>query len=110
MTQSQLFAMRNQPEEMAKAIEKAIEQYDPDPASLQKALVMQAQAYMEARDEAKAKETIKKAIDVDPETDLAQELSENLKRMEAMQAAMQKRIEEQKANAEETGEGSEAKE
>lgn len=110
VTQSQLFAMRNQPEEMAKAIEKAIEQYDPDPASLQKALVMQAQAYMEARDEAKAKETIKKAIDVDPETDLAQELSENLKRMEAMQAAMQKRIEEQKANAEESGEGSEAKE
>jgi tetratricopeptide (TPR) repeat protein len=110
VTQSQLYALRGNPAEMAAAIEKAIEQYNPDPASLQKALVMQAQAYMEARDEAKAKEAIKKAIDVDPETDLAKELSENLKRMEAMQAAMQKRIEEQKANAEESGEGSEAKE
>ena len=102
VTQSQLFAMRNQPEEMAAAIEKAIEQYDPDPASLQKALVMQAQAYMEARNEAKAKETLKKAIDVDPETDLAQELSDNLKRMEEMQAAMKKRLEEQKANGAES--------
>lgn len=110
VTQSQLYALRGNPAEMAAAIEKAIEQYNPDPASLQKALVMQAQAYMEARNEAKAKETIKKAIDVDPETDLAKELSENLKRMEAMQAAMQKRLEEQKANAEESGEGSEAKE
>ena len=110
VTQSQLFSLRGNPKGMIEAIDKAIEQYDPDPASLQKALVMQAQAYMEARDEAKAKEGIKKAIDVDPETDLAKELSENLKRMEAMQAAMQKRIEEQKANAEESGEGSEAKE
>ena len=96
VTQSQLFAMRGNPKEMADAIEKAIEQYNPDPASLQKALVMQAQAYMEARDEAKANETIKKAIDVDPETDLAKELSENLKRMEEMQAAMQNSLQERK--------------
>ncbi|MBQ7554911.1 hypothetical protein IJS98_00460, partial [bacterium] len=102
VTQSQLYSLRGNPAEMAAAIEKAIEQYDPDPASLQKALFMQAQAYMEANDQAKAEETIKKTIEVDPETDLAKMLSEQIKRMEQMKAAQEKMMQERKAQAEKT--------
>ena len=107
VTQSQLYSLRGNPAEMAAAIEKAIEQYDPDPASLQKALFMQAQAYMEANDQAKAEETIKKTIDVDPETDLAKMLSEQIKRMEQMKAAQEKMMQERKAQAEKTEEAGE---
>lgn len=100
VTQSQLYALRGNPSEMAAAIEKAIEQYNPDSASLQKALFMQAQAYMEAGESAKAEETIKKTIDTDPETDLAKMLSEQLKRKEQMEKMMKQR----QAEAEETKE------
>ena len=91
VTQSQLYALRGNPSEMAAAIEKAIEQYNPDSASLQKALFMQAQAYMEAGESAKAEETIKKTIDTDPETDLAKMLSDQLKRKEQMEKMMKQR-------------------
>ena len=103
VTQSQLYALRGNPSEMAAAIEKAIEQYNPEPASLQKALFMQAQAYMEAGDQAKAEEIIKKTIDTDPETDLAKMLSEQLKRKEQMEKMMQQRQAEAEA-AEKTNE------
>ena len=102
VTQSQLYSLRGNPKGMIEAIDKAIEQYDPDPASLQKALFMQAQAYMEANDQAKAEETIKKTIEAAPDTDLAQMLSEQLKRMEQMKAAQEKMMQERKAQAEKT--------
>ncbi|MBO4552905.1 thioredoxin family protein [bacterium] len=107
VTQSQLLSLRGDPKGMIEAIDKAIEQYNPDPASLQKALFMQAQAYMEAGDQAKAEETIRKTIEAAPETDLAQMLSEQIKRMEQMKAAQEKMMQERKAQAEKTEEAGE---
>ena len=107
VTQSQLFSLRGNPKGMVEAIDKAIEQYNPDPASLQKALFMQAQAYMEAGEQAKAEETIRKTIEAAPETDLAQMLSEQIKRMEQMKAAQEKMMQERKAQAEKTEEAGE---
>ena len=107
VTQSQLFSLRGNPKGMVEAIDKAIEQYNPDPASLQKALFMQAQAYMEAGEQAKAEETIKKTIEAAPDTDLAQMLSEQIKRMEQMKAAQEKMMQERKAKAENTEEAGE---
>ena len=107
VTQSQLLSLRGDPKGMIEAIDKAIEQYNPDPASLQKALFMQAQAYMEAGEQAKAEETIRKTIEAAPETDLAQMLSEQIKRMEQMKAAQEKMMQERKAQAEKTEEAGE---
>ena len=107
VTQSQLLSLRGDPKGMIEAIDKAIEQYNPDPASLQKALFMQAQAYMEAGEQAKAEETIRKTIEAAPDTDLAQMLSEQIKRMEQMKAAQEKMMQERKAQAEKTEEAGE---
>ena len=107
VTQSQLLSLRGDPKGMIEAIDKAIEQYNPDPAPLQKALFMQAQAYMEAGEQAKAEETIRKTIEAAPDTDLAQMLSEQIKRMEQMKAAQEKMMQERKAQAEKTEEAGE---
>lgn len=92
VTQSQLFLMRGNPQGMIDAIEKAIAEYSPDPASLQKAYIMQAQAYGEMRNENKVLETIEKAIAAMPESDLAQSMSQSLEAMKTQKARQEEAI------------------
>lgn len=92
VTQSQLFLMRGDPQAMVDAIEKAIAEYSPDNASLQKAYVMEAQAYGEMRNETKVIEFIEKAVAAMPESDLAQNLSQSLEAMKNQRARQEEAI------------------
>ena len=92
VTQSQLFLMRGNPQGMIDAIDKAINDYSPDPASLQKAHIMQAQAYGEMRNEDKVVEYIEKAIAAMPESELAQSMSQSLEIMKTQKARQEEAI------------------
>ena len=92
VSQAQLFMIREDPQGMANAIEEAIAKFNPEGEPLQKALVMEAQAYGQARDDAKAEECLEKAIAAAPESEVAQEISRAIARQKEMQKQMQEQI------------------
>ena len=103
VTQSQLFIIRDDPEGAVKAIDEAIEQYNPSGEALQKAYVMQAQACMQAGSQERIPELLKKAVDVDPESEIGKAIKEDLQRMEQMRQAQEKMLQQRKQQAEEEG-------
>ena len=103
VTQSQLFIIRDDPEGAVKAIDEAIEQYKPSGEALQKAYVMQAQACMQAGSQERIPELLKKAVDVDPESEIGKAIKEDLQRMEQMRQAQEKMLQQRKQQDEEEG-------
>jgi protein disulfide-isomerase len=114
VTQSQLFLMRGDPQGMVDAIDKAIAEHSPDPASLQKAYFMQAQAYAETRNEVKVTEALQKSIDAMPDSELAEGLRKNLEAIklqtERQKQAIEKMAQERAAQAEEEAAGGQEEE
>ena len=114
VTQSQLFLMRGDPQGMVDAIDKAIAEHSPDPASLQKAYFMQAQAYAETRNEVKVTEALQKSIDAMPDSELAEGLRKNLEAIklqtERQKQAIEKMAQERAAQAEEEADGGQEEE
>lgn len=110
VTQSQLFIIRDDPEGAVKAIDEAIEQYKPSGEALQKAYVMQAQAFMEAGAPEKIPEFLKKAVEVDPESEIGKAIKEDLQRMEQMRQAQERLLQQRPPQAEEEGSSESEKE
>ncbi len=82
--QSRLFVMRKDPDGAVKAIDEAIEKYDPSGKSLQKAYVYQAQSYLDTGDLEKIIFYLNKAVNVDPDSEIGKASKEDILIFERM--------------------------
>ena len=86
------------------AIEKAIEEFKPEGAKLQEARIVQAQYCAQSGKQAEFTDYMKKAVEADPESEQGKAISEELERMERVQAQIQAQLKAQKATADDNAE------
>ena len=104
LTQSRLFIMREDADGAVAAIEKAIEEFKPEGAKLQEARIVQAQYCAQSGKQAEFTDYMKKAVEADPESEQGKAISEELERMERVQAQIQAQLKAQKATADDNAE------